>query len=210
MKQKLVVIIFFFAFLAFPQTFLSQTNSKSQKAAKISKSKTDKEKLQAKKIMEQFIDGVFVQRKIVETFDRLTLFEACDKVDEDWELECFLKEQPAKLGHKTDSRIAVLLWRREFGGIYYILGTDPIPKDNEAYPYSSAEFDAIRTEVFKKNNFSEAFQGKGNKLEIEKRLIQVETNYDETEDIVFQRIDKSLYDINIKRMKNSITVEKFI
>jgi hypothetical protein len=96
MKQKVAIIILFLASSVFPQTFLSQTNSKPQKAAKTSKAKTDKGKLQAKKIMEQFIDGVFVQRKVVETFERLTLFEACDEVDSDFGIDCILKELPAK------------------------------------------------------------------------------------------------------------------
>jgi hypothetical protein len=206
-----------FSFLAFIVLFCQYSltaqipqTTKPETPTTSSKSKTDKGKLQAKKIMEQFIDGVFEQRKVVETFERLTLFEACDKVDEDWELECSFKEQTTKFGHTINSKIAALLWQSEFGDIFYILGTDPIPKDSDAYPYSSAEFDAIRTEVFKKNKFSEGFQGKGNTREIEQRLIQIETNYDEIKDIVFQRIDKSLYDINIKQMKNSITVEKFI
>lgn len=210
MKQKLTIIILLLACLAFPQTFLSQTNSKSPKAAKTSKPKIDKGKLQAKRIMEQFIDGVFVQRKVAETFERLTLFEACDKIDEDWELVCDFKGQHTKLGHKIISMLAASSWRSEFGDIYYILGTDSIPLDNEAYPYLSDEFDSIRTEVFKKNKFSEAFQDRGNKIEYKKRLIELTKNYDEIEDIVFQRIDKTLYNSNLERMKNSITVEKFI
>jgi hypothetical protein len=212
MKQKIAIIILFLACLAFPQTFLSQTNSKSQKAAKTSKSKTDKGKLQAKKIIEEFIDGVFVQRKIVETFERLTLFEACDKVDEDIGMDCLLEDQPTNLGHRRYSRISAWIWRYEFGDIFYILGEVPITDSDEMYPYSSDQYDKIKAELSKTNNLtSESFRYGGSTIqEADKSLHEMEKNYRDLEDLVFERIDKYLYKENVKMMRNSISVEKAV
>jgi hypothetical protein len=125
-------------------------------------------------------------------------------------LTAFSKNCLPKIGHKISARLAAQIWKGEAGDIYYILGTSPIRNDNEAYPYSSSEFDAIKKQVFEKNRFSEAFQGKSTKQEIEKRLLEIEKNYDEVESIVFQMIDKSLYKSNLETMNKSIYVRKIV
>jgi hypothetical protein len=222
MKQKLTIIILFFVCLASPQTFLSQTNSKSQKAAKTSKSKTDRGKLQAKKIIEQFIDGVFVERKTLATFDRFVRFDICDKVDKSvFAIGCTFPELSKNLGFKTNSRISAMIWRFVYGRYALQIGIYPITESTKlAYPYSAPnyemlkssipDFDDFVSDVIKKNKSPELdFESLGSDgQDIEKRLDVMERDADEIETLIYNSIDKSVFKKNIEIMKSTIEVEK--
>jgi hypothetical protein len=216
MKQKIAIIILFLACLALPQTFLSQTNSKSQKAAKTSKSKTDRGKLQAKKIIEQFIDGVFVEKNSTATFERLVSFEPCDRIDKafgEMSENCDpSKYIPSGLGHKLMSRLIGTGWRKSFNAFRYILGTIPIPESNLAYPYSSAEYDIIESKVISKNlNSAFAFDFSNlTKLQIEDRLTKIESILDEIELLLEGQIDSDLYRANLEQLKKGIQVTRVV
>jgi hypothetical protein len=180
-----------------------------------SKSHSHTGNLQAKKLFEQFLDGIFVKRDAVKTFERLVYFEACNKVDEDIGplQNCPLEDMPANLGHRTYSRMSAAVWNYEYiGALYYLLGTEPIKETDEAYPYASSEYDALKTEILKKNHSSEPdFDfARLNKQEIEKRLDEMEKNWADLEKAVFERIDKSLYNKNISILKKNIKVIKSV
>jgi hypothetical protein len=214
MKQKVAIIILFLACLAFPQTFLSQTNSKPKKAAKTSKSKTDKGKLQAKKIMEQFIDGVFIERKVVETFERFVMFEACDETDADNHLiqGCFLPELPKGLSRKTNSKISAVLWKSVFGAYFYFLGKNEITVGDDGFPFLSSEYEKIEADISKKNTYlAPKVEIKDlSQSEIEKQLIIKEKDNQAIERAVFARIDLQLYKKNIRLMKSTIKIGKSV
>jgi hypothetical protein len=222
MKQKLVIIILSLTCLAFPQTFSSQTNSKAKKATKTSKSKADKGKLQAKKIVEQFIDGVFVERRTLAIVKRFMRLDICDKGDEGAVLPigCSLPELPRNLGRKTISRMSAIAWRYGSGRYALQIGIYLITDLNLAYPYSAPNYETLKSsapeyddfvdEVLTKNRSPEPeieFTGLS-KLEIKKRLDVMERDADEIEKLIFKAINKSVYKKNIARMKSTILVEK--
>ncbi len=188
--------------------------TQTAKVQKNSNSKSNKEKSQAKKIIEQFLDGVFVNRNTLETFDHFSLFETCDLVDETAGLveTCLLKKVPSELDHQINSRIASAIWREENGALYFILGNHPITKSDIPYPNNSSEYDDIRDLVFTKNQSKfPSFDFRGfNKIEIIKKLGEMESNFDEIEKLVLERVNKSIYIKNIKTMKKSLKVKEFI
>ncbi len=225
--MQLILISSFLAVLifCFPESFQSQDSNyiiKNRKTERITKEKklsnksilkSVTRKLQAKKIVEEFVDGVFIERNVVQTFERLTRFEVCSDQDRaiDQVGKCLLKETPSEFGDKTNSRLAAAIWRYAFGAIFLILGSEPIPKDNESYPYASSVYDDLKAAVSKKYGFSEQFVGdENNKEDVEKRLDEIENNYTDLENTIFEGIDKSLYEKNIKTMKKSIKVKKAI
>jgi hypothetical protein len=214
MKQKLIIIILFIVFLALPQTFRSQTNSKPQKASKSSKPKIDKGKLEAKKIIEQFINGVFVERKVVEAFERFVMFEACDAIDVDAHLiqGCFFPEFPKGLSRKTNSRLSTFLWKSGFEAFYYFLGNNKMAIGDIGHPFSSSEYDKIEAQVLKKTKYlaPKTELSKLSESEIEKQLSIEEKNYELIERIVFARIDHKIYRKNIRLMKSTIKVVKSV
>ena len=67
------------------------------------------------------IDGVFVKRDVVKAFERFVFFEACDKIAENIDPDCPLKEMPANLGHRTYARYSAIVGRSVLGAMYYIL-----------------------------------------------------------------------------------------
>jgi hypothetical protein len=221
MKLGIVVTVLMLLGLSLPESFQAQLlnkphgnqkhtrNVRVKKVINNVKSKTDKRELQAKKLIEKFIDGVFIKRNIEETFERLSLFEPCNQIYyEKNEGQCFLRDFPTGLGHSTNSRIAAMIWRYEFGAIYLILGNEPI---QDSYPYASSEYNDLKTKVLEKNRFSDEVVGKENsKKDVEKRLDEIEKNFDEIEKLVFEQLNKSLYNENIKTLKKSIKVTKVI
>jgi hypothetical protein len=220
MKQKVAIIILFLAFLAFPPTFSSQTNSKSQKAAKTLKSKTDKGKLQAKKIIEQFIDGVFVERKTLATFERFVRFDICDKVDKSvFAIGCTFPELSKNLGFKTNSRISAMIWRYTYGRYALQIGIYPITESNLVYPESTPNYETLKSsapdfndfvsDVIKKNKSTYPDLGSfgSTRKEVKKQLQVMERDADEIETLIYNSIDNSVFKKNIKIMKSKIQVE---
>jgi hypothetical protein len=223
MKLGFNLGVLFFLILLFPESFQAdglramQDMRKSKKSANTKKTihrpktKIDKQQLDAKEIVEQFIDGVFVKRKVVETFERLTLFEACDEIDKISGNECLLEAMPTKFGHQINARSAAWIWRTEFGSIFYVLGSEPIVQSDKAYPYTSSEYESIKAEILRKNHFSDQVENDENsKKEIEMRLDEIEKNFEEIENVVFGKIDLSMYEKNILALKKSIKVNKVV
>jgi hypothetical protein len=208
--------------LVFPLSIKPQNTKKtSQRAAGIAK--TDKGKLQAKKIIEQFIDGVFVERKTLATVKRFMRLDLCDKVDEALVLPigCSLPKLNRSLGLKTIARISAIAWRYGEGRYALQIGVYPITKSELAYPYSAPnyellasstpDYDDLVDEVLKKNGSPEpeieVFTIL-NTLGIKKFLLGMERDADQIETLIYDSINKSVFEKNIEIMKSSIEVEK--
>jgi hypothetical protein len=208
MKQKIAIIILFLACLALPQTFLSQTNSKAQKAAKTSKPKTDKGKLQAKKIMEQFIDGIFLERKVSETLGRLTQFDTCDKTDRDAIRQgCSASESRKDFGKALNSRIIAAGWNFEFQFLLLELGAKPIELSER--PANSNRYNGLRDKVLKENS-SAIYNLDIDHLDIakiEKQLDEIEKNFADIEKLILAKTDIELYEKNVRIMRSKIKVD---
>lgn len=208
MKQKLTIIILLLACLALPQTFLSQTNSKSHKAAKTSKSKTDKGKLQARKIIEQFIDGIFLERKVSETLGRLTQFDTCDKTDRDAiRQDCAVSESRKDFGKALNSRIVAAGWNFGFQFLLLELGEKPIELSER--PANSYRYNGLRDKVLKENS-SSIYNLDIDHLDIakiEKQLDEIEKNFADIEKLILAEIDIELYQKNVRLMRSKIEVD---
>lgn len=214
MKHHLIILVLAFLLVAFPTSFKSQTHKSSVKTQKV---KQNSDEVQAKKIIKQFIDGIFIKRKFLPILQNLFSFAPCDKIDKEFlDQNCTAKDLfPFKFGRKLGFRTMAIGWKYMFEEFYFVLGTIPINKDSdEAYPYTSSDYDKLKSEVLKKNNASFSdfelapnFE-KSNKKDIEKKLNEIEKNVDEIENIVFKGIDNELYKKNVEIMKETITIEK--
>ena len=203
------VLLVLLCALVFPDAHLAQNSTTVSKATiRQSKLRTDKRKAEAKKVVEEFFDGFFVDRIAAKTVERLVFLEACDEIDEKY-LNCIdTDEVPRNWGHRLNARIAAILFRYEvFGDYFVILGTEPILDDSSSYPYSSSEYAEIRRNVLKEKAYASVFDvERPSRRQIERKLDEMEKNWKELENVIFNRIDKSLYKKNIDILKESMEV----
>lgn len=187
------------------------------------KPKRKQNKFQAKKLVEQFIDGIFVKRSIQQTFEDLTTFDSWDKTDtENIGQSSLLKKIPSQLGHSTNSRIAAAIFRAEYQRYYLEIGIYPITKSELAYPYSAPNYESLQASTLKFDSLKSAVTKKNNSLlpnfdfvsiskqEVEERLNEMEQNFDDIEKQIYELIDKDVYQTNIEIMKKTIMVKKIV
>jgi hypothetical protein len=215
----LLILLTLFSF-AWSQTPI-QANEEKIKSEKRT-NQTNKKKLQAKKIVEQFIDGVFVKRKTLATVKRFMRLDICDKDDEGAVLPigCSLPELPRNLGRNTISRMSAIAWRYGPGRYALQIGIYPITDSNLAYPYSAPNYEILKSSAPEYDDFVDEVLTKNKsptpeiefiglrKPAIKKRLDVMEKDANEIERLIFKVINKSVYEKNIIRMKSTILVEK--
>ncbi len=205
------IITLVFLLAVFPIVSKSQTKKKSsikktQNIQKIS------DEVRVKKIVEQVIDVFFTKRDFASVFRKYFSFAPCDKIDKEiLDQNCPDKNDLSKIkfNQKEHLKTITLGSRHMYQPFYFILGTHPINKDsNEAYPYNSLDYDALESEVLKKANlsFPDFDFYKLNKIQIEKRLVNIEKSVNAIEKVIFERINKNLYDKNIQIMKKTIKI----
>jgi hypothetical protein len=214
----LFILLTLFSF-AWSQTPI-QSSEEKIKSEKLT-IQTNKEKVEAKKIVEQFIDGVFVERKTLATVERFMRLDLCDKVDEVAVLPigCSLPKLKPNLGRKTISRIYAIAWRYGEGRYALQIGIYPITDSNLAYPYSAPNYETLKSSAPEYDDFVDEILAKNkspkpeiefiglSKSKIKKRLDVMERDVDEIETLIYKQVNKSVFDKNIEIMKNNIEVE---
>ncbi|HRH40273.1 MAG TPA: hypothetical protein PKY82_01420 [Pyrinomonadaceae bacterium] len=217
MKHHSTILVLAFLLVAFPVSFKSQTHKSRVKTQKV---KQNSDEVQAKEIVKQLIDGFFVKRKFLPVFQKL--FVPCNKIDKKIsQLNCGLQDiYPFKFGRQIGFKTMQIGWREVFEEYYFVLGTYPINKDIgkesvESHFFYCEDFDNLRTKVFKKNNasplnFNFDFFTNLNKKQIEEKNNEIERNVNEIEQLVFNRIDNTLYKRNLEIMRKTIKITPII
>ncbi len=195
--------------------------SKTNRVIKTQMLKRDKEKSLVNKTVQQFVEGVFVDRNILETFRRFVSFESCDELDESSGVlsECLLKEIPAKLGNKINSKFSAITWLSEYQRYFLDIGIYPITKSELKYPYSAPDYevlkvskpnyDNLKSKVTRKTNSSSIISFNDlSKIEINKELDEQVEYFHEIEKLIFHQVDKKIYKTNIEIIKTNINVKK--